>query len=131
MFSHRLNFLNILDNSNYPHEKSFPINFPKLTMLQIRYRELFSFFTDTLSAANFTGRHVWSGCFFDSLFFTWFVIRYHSATALISTKLFLVLGKTFNCVNAMSKQGQRLCSQIPRQSKDLPNSQKVRKLVPI
>ena len=31
MFSHQLNFLNILDNPNYLYEKGFPINFPKLT----------------------------------------------------------------------------------------------------
>ena len=131
MFSHQLNFLNIVDNSNYHHEKGFPTNWPKLTMLQIRYRELYSFFTDIFSSANFTGRHVWSGCFFDSLFLTWFVSKCHSATATISAKLFLVLGMTRNCVNAMSKHEQSLRPQIPRQSKDLRNSQKLRKLVAI
>ena len=120
-----------VDHSNYRHEKGFPTNLPKLTMLQIRYKELYSFFTDIFSSANFTGRHVWSGCFFDSLFLTWFVSKYHSATATISAKLFLVLGMTRNCVNAMSNHGQSLWSQIPRQSKDLRNSQKLRKLVAI
>ena len=131
MFFHQLNFLNIVDNSNYHHEKGFSTNLPKLTMLQIRCKELYSFFTVIISSANFTGRHVWSGCFFDSLFLTCFVIKYHSATATISAKLFLVLGMTRNCVNAMSKHGQSLWSQIPRQSKHLRNSQKLRKLVVI
>ena len=131
MFSHQLNFLNIVDNSNYLHEKGFPTNLPKLAVLQIRYKELYSFFTDIFSSANFTKRHVWSGCFADSLFLTWFVIKYYSATATISAKLFLVLGMTRNCVNAMLKHGQSLWSQIPRQSKDLRNSQKLRKLVAI
>ena len=131
MFSHQLNFLNIVDNSNYLYEKGFPTNLPKLAVLQIRYKELYSFFTDIFSSANFTRRHVWSDCFADSLFLTWFVIKYYSATATISAKLFLVLGMTRNCVNAMSKHGQSLWSQIPRQSKDLRNSQKLRKLVAI
>ena len=63
----------------------------------IRYKEFLSIFIDILSSSNFTGRYIRNDCIFDFLFFTWFVIKYYSATAIVSMILFLVLGITLNC----------------------------------
>ena len=51
--------------STYLHEKGFPAIFPKLKMLQITCEYFFSFFTDILPSANFIGRYIRNGCFFD------------------------------------------------------------------
>ena len=99
-------------------------------MLQIKCEYFFFFFTDILPSANFTGRHIRKGCFFERLLFIWFAITEHSATDTISTNLFFVLGMTPNSANVISKHGERL-EEILWQSEDLRNSRKLRKLVAI
>ena len=37
------------------------------------------------------------------IFFTWFIIKWHSAAASISTNIFFVIGMTLNCINAILK----------------------------
>ena len=44
----------------------------KVNILEIRYD--FFFFIDTLQSANFTGRYIRNGWFFDDLFFTSVII---------------------------------------------------------
>ena len=46
-----------------------------------------------------TGSDIWNSYFSDSLFFTWVMIKWRSATAAISANLFFVLAMTPNCAN--------------------------------
>ena len=53
-----------------------------------------------------------------------------SATATISTILFLILGMTPNCANTISNM-EKGCQEIPLKGKDLRNSQNLSKVVAI
>ena len=50
---------------------------------------------------SITGSNIWNCYFSDSLFFTWVMIKWRSATAAISTNLFFVLAMTPNCANTI------------------------------
>ena len=58
-------YLTVSSYSTYLHEHGFPAILGKLKVLQIKSEYFFSFFTDILSSANFTRRHIRNGCFFD------------------------------------------------------------------
>ena len=80
----------------------FPVTLPKLAYCKLGTKKHFPFLL------NFTGRHIRNGCFFDSLFLTWVIIKCHSAIVTISTNLFLALGMTSNWANVISKHGQKV-----------------------
>ena len=98
--------------STYLHEKGsvFPAILPRPTILYTRYEEISFFLLIYVNHLRhiITARHIRNGCFFDSLFFTWIIVKWRSATAATSANLFLVFGMIPHCANTISKHGKRL-----------------------
>ena len=86
---------------------------------------LFHFFINIFPSANFTKRYMQSGCFFDSLFITWIIIKKHSPTATIQKLYSLFLGWH---VIAQYRNNDKCCEETLQQDKDIRKSQNLRRV---